>query len=350
MAKPLRRVLIGLISFAAVIVVSWFGYIALGCRSLDAIYMVIITIFGIGYQEFCPMSETSRMFTIFVIVAGTSSVLFTFGGVIQMMTEGELNRIIAQRHKTRDIANLAGHTIICGYNHIGQILAQQLEKEAEKFVIVEASSERLTSAEELGYRVCQGLATDEQVLVSAGIERAKALATVLPDDADNLFITLSARGLNQSLTILARGDIPSTDKKLRQAGADHVILPAIISGMRMANLITQPTAVDFLRQNAERDRLNEMLAHLHLQMSELTVAEGTDLAGLTIADMEVRGKGIFIIVALRRGGGDIIIQPEADLVVDGGDTLIVLGHEGSIPQFTQRHNISHPSRYKTGVR
>jgi voltage-gated potassium channel len=349
-SKALRRVVAGFIVFAFIVAVSWIGYLGFGCPPLEALYMVVITVFGIGYGEFCPITGSERWFTMFVIVTGTGSVLFTFGGFIQLMTEGELHRALDQRRKTRDIAGLKDHVVICGYNHIGQVLARQLQIAEKPFVVVEESSQALTLAEEAGYRVCQGLAIDEQTLLLARVDHAKALATVLPDDADNLFITLTARGLNSELVILARGDVPSTEKKLRQAGADHVILPATISGMQMANLITQPSAVDYLAQNTERQRLNEMLSHLELQMDELMIAEGSALDGLTVADIEVKGKGIFMVIAVRRADGTTITRPESSAKLNAGDALIVLGHTGDMPQFTRRYDVSHASRYRAGAR
>ncbi|MFO1419223.1 MAG: potassium channel protein [Methylotetracoccus sp.] len=347
---PVRRVATGFALFGMVFAVAWVGYLGFGCHPLDSLYMVVITIFGIGYGEFCPTTDEARLFTVFVIVAGTLSVLFTFGGVIQMMTEGELHRVLDQRRKTRDIAGLTEHIIICGFNHIGQVLAQQLKAAQRQVVIVDEDGQELQLAEELGYRVCQGDPKDEKTLSLAGVERAKALATVLPDDAQNLFITLTARGLNREMTILARGDVPATEKKLRQAGADHIILPAAISGMRMANLITQPSAIDFLRQSGEREQLNEMLGHIELQIDELTVSEGSALDGLSIGDIDVSGKGAFIVVAVRRAGGEVVTHPAAEERVRGGDVIIVLGHQGDIPQFARRYDVSHPSRYRTGAR
>ncbi|WP_139558396.1 potassium channel family protein [Methylotetracoccus oryzae] len=349
-STALRRVVAGFAIFAFIVAIAWVGYLSFGCRPLDALYMVVVTVFGIGYGEFCPVTDSARWFTMFVIVTGTGSVLFTFGGFIQLMTEGELHRALDQRRKTRDIAGLHDHVVICGFNHIGQVLARQLQLAERPFVVVEERSQALTLAEEAGYRVCQGLATDEQTLLLARVDHARALATVLPDDADNLFITLTARGLNRELVILARGDVPSTEKKLRQAGADHVVLPATISGMQMANLITQPTAVDYLAQNTERQRLNEMLSHLELQMDELTISEGSALDGLTIAEIEVKGKGIFMVIALRHADGTTVTRPDSSEILRGGDALIVLGHAGDMPQFTRRYDVSHSSRYRAGAR
>lgn len=345
-----RRVMAGFLVFTFNLTVAWLGYLSYGCRPLDALYMVIITVFGIGYGEYCPITDASRWFTMLVIVVGTGSVLFTFGGCIQLMAEGEFQRALDQRRKTRDIASLRDHVVICGFNHIGQVLASQLKQAEQSFVIVEESSQALTMAEEAGYRVCQGQATDEQTLLLAGVDHAKYLATVLPGDADNLFITLTARGLNRELIILSRGDVPSTEKKLRQAGADHVILPAGISGMQMANVITRPTAVDFLEQTTERKRLNELLAHVELQMDELTVAEGSGLEGLSIADIKVTGKDVFMVIALRRPDGSTLNQPAATETLRAGDALVVLGRTGDMPLYARRYGIAHTSRYRAGAR
>jgi voltage-gated potassium channel len=126
-STALRRVVAGFVIFAFIVSIAWIGYLSFGCRPLDALYMVVVTVFGIGYSEFCPITDSGRWFTMFVIVTGTGSVLFTFGGFIQLMTEGELHRALDQRRKTRDIAGLQDHVVICGFNHTGQVLARQLQ-------------------------------------------------------------------------------------------------------------------------------------------------------------------------------------------------------------------------------
>lgn len=347
MQSPLRRILIGTAFFSFTLVFAVTGYTWLECPLLTAIYMVIITVFGVGYGETCPVSSTTaRMFTIFVIIAGYGSAAYTVGGFIQMIAEGEIKQVLEQRRKTRDIASLQQHTIICGYGRIGQILAHKLAATQHPFVIMDQDSERLTSAEELGYRVCQGNATDEQALHTAGIERAQYLATVLPDDAANVFITLTARGMNPNLIIVARGELPTTEKKLLLAGANHVVSPASISGMRMANLITHPSTIQFLDQSDDRARLNELLAQIDVQVDELTIPAHSPFAGGTIADLEVRGKGTFIVVALRRLDGVVITHPSHSTPVEAGDIVIVLGHRGDIPQFSRLYNVKRQLRYR----
>lgn len=346
-SSPLRRILVGAVFFSTTLFVAVIGYTFFNCPLFTAIYMVVITVFGVGYGEACPVqSPAERFFTILVIVAGYASAAYIVGGFIQMIAEGEIKQVLEQRRKTKDIANLEQHTIICGYGRIGQVLAHKLADTDQPFVVVDQNLERLTSAEEMGYRVCQGNATEEPVLETAGIDRAKVLATVLPDDATNVFITLTARGLNPRLTIVARGELPTTEKKLLQAGANHVVSPANISGMRMATLITHPNTIQFLDQNEDRSRLNELLAQIDVQVDELKIPRDSPLAGGTIADLEVRGKGTFIVVALRKSSGEIMTHPDHAVQIDGGDTVIVLGHRGDIPNFRRLYNMKRKLRYR----
>jgi voltage-gated potassium channel len=347
MQSPLQRILVGTVFFIGTLMIAVTGYALLNCPFITATYMVIITVFGVGYGEVCPVeTPTARMFTVFVIIAGYGSAAYTVGGFIQMVAEGEIKQVLEQRRKTKDIENLQNHTIVCGYGRIGQVLAHKLAEAQQPFVVLDQNMERLTSAEELGYRVCQGNATDEQILETAGIERAACLATVLPDDAANVFITLTARGMNPGLTIVARGELPSTEKKLLLAGANHVVSPASISGMRMANLITHPNTIQFLDQGDDRNRLNELLAQIDVQVDELKIPLNSPLAGGTIADLEIRGKGTFIVVALRKRDGEFMIHPDQATCLAPEDTVIVLGHHGDIPKFKQLYNVKRQLRYR----
>jgi len=346
MQSPWRRITTGAILLALTLTGAVVGYTLFGCPPPDAFFMVVITIFGVGFGEICPVSQSERMFTIVVIIAGSSAAVYTVGGFVQMIIDGELNEAFDHRRKARDLASLTDHTIICGYGRVGQVLARKLSQAEADFVVVDNSDERLTTAEESGYRVYQGNATNEETLVAAGIERAKVLATVLPDDASNVFITLTARGLNPKLNIVARGEMPNTEKKLKLAGADHVVSPASISGMRMANLITHPNTIEFLDQSEERTRLNELLAQIDVQVDELTIPPHSPLVGKTVSDLEVRGKGTFLVVALRKPNGDIVTHPDHGLPLVAHDVVIVLGHRGDIPQFNQMFKLREQKLYR----
>jgi voltage-gated potassium channel len=347
MHPSLRRLFIGTVFFVITLVVAVAGYMLAGWTLLEAVYMVVITIFGVGYGEVRPIeSPTLRVFTILVIIAGTSSAVYMVGGFVQMITEGEINRALGARRMMKEVESLRNHVIICGYGRIGQILARKMAEARQSFVVVDSSHDRLEQAEAKGYLVLHGNANDETVLQTAGIERARFLATALPDDASNVFITLTARSLNPDLIILARGEYPTTEKKLRQAGADHVVLPATIGALRMAHMITHPAALDFLDQNDGGANLNEVLSKLDVQIDELAVPPDSHLAGGTIGDVEVRGKGTFIVIALRQANGETIIHPTHATPIEAGDTIIVMGHRGDIPKFAQHYSLKRQMQYR----
>lgn len=345
MKNSFKHIILGAIAFVTTIIIAVVGYVIAGWSLLDAIYMSVITIFGVGYGEVRPINSPAlRVFTILVIVAGYTSVVYIVGGFVQMVTEGEINKALNTRRITREIETLEQHVIICGFGRIGQILAWRLTKAKQPLLVIDSSSDRVAKAEAKGYLTKLGNATDEAVLYSSGIKRAKALATVLPDDAVNVFITLTARELNPALMILARGELPSTEKKLRLAGADRVVMPASIGADRIAQMITHPAAMDFLNEDDGRHTINELLAQIDFQMDELAILQDSPLAGKTVSEMEVRGKGAFLIVALRKTDGTTIVHPQHEILLEAGDTVIVMGHRGDIPQFAKNYILKRDNR------
>jgi len=347
MQNSFERIVTGIVIFALTVVVAVAGYVIAGWSLLDAVYMVVITIFGVGYGEVQPLvSPALKVFTILVIITGAISVAYTVSGFVQLVAEGEIRRALNLKRMTQDIESLENHVIICGFGRIGQMVARRLKDEHQLFIVIDNDSERIALAREQGMLMYQGNATDENVLQAVQIQKARSLATVLPDDAANVFITLTAREMNPTLTILARGELPSTEKKLRLAGADHVVLPATIGAIRMAHLITHPSAVDFLSDTGAGDGLNELLAELDIQLNELSIEKDSSLIGGTIGDIEVRGKGTFITVALRRANGEVMIHPGRDTYLAKGDTVILMGHQGDMPNFGQRSTLKQQMRYR----
>lgn len=325
------------------IVIAVIGYVTFGWTVMESVYMVVITIFGVGYGEVRPLESTpEKLFTIFVILAGTSAAIYGVGGFVQMVTEGEINKAFEAERQRKNISSLENHVVICGFGYIGQILAQKLFDAGQALVVVSLDPEQLAIADQRGYLTKEGDPADERVLYECSIEKARALATVLEQDASNVFITLTARELNKNLMILARGEVPSTEKKLRLAGADHVILPATVSGARMANLITTPPATDFFAQPTEQEHLNDLLQQIHVQMLELAIAPQSSLVGKTVRELEIRGKGAFIVVALKRFQGEFITHPSPTLILNSGDVLTVLGHEEDIPKFARFYQLHRP--------
>lgn len=347
MQSSLQRILIGASFFFATVVIAIIGYMFYGWTFLDALYMVVITIFGVGFGEVRPVNTPSlRVFTMMVIVAGTSSAVYTVGGFFQLLTEGEIKKALAVRRMTKDIESLRGHVIICGFGRMGQMLARKLQQTRQSFIIIDNSPQRIALAEEMGYLYVEGSAADEAILLEAGIKRARVLATVLPDDALNVFITLTARELHLDLIVIARGEIPSTEKKLKLAGANHVVLPATIGAERIAHTITHPAALDFLREDEGRRDLNELLAQIDIQLDELVITTNSPFVDQPLSQMEVQGQGAFIVVAVRQLDGSIMTHPPHSFVLQAGDIVILMGHRGDIPKFAQRYSMKQERRYR----
>ena len=351
MRSPLQssfqRILTGALFFSITISVAVIGYIIAGWTLLDAIYMVVITIFGVGYGEVKPLETTSlRVFTILVIIAGALSVAYIVAGFVQLVTEGEIRRALNLRQMTKEIQNLSNHVIVCGYGRMGQMLTQKLEADGQRFIVLDRDAERIKQAQAHGYLVYLGNAVDETQLQAVGVNSARALATVLPDDAANVFISLTTRELNPNIRIVARGTLPSSERKMRLAGADEVILPANIGALRMAHLISNPNAVNFLSQNDDRANLNELLGEIDIQMNEITVRPNSPLVGRSIGDLERRGKGTFIVVALKHADGEVIVHPKPHQSLNAGDALIIMGHQEDMPTFAQRHAAKSQLRYR----
>ncbi|QDU59278.1 Inner membrane protein YbaL [Planctomycetes bacterium Pan216] len=348
MTSSFRRISTGILIFVVTCIVAVFGYAsAPGWSILDAIYMVVITIFGVGYGEVKPLDTPAlKVFTMLVIVAGTTSAVYIVGGFIQMVTEGEIQKALGDRRRSREIEDLENHVIVCGYGRIGQPLTQILAESDERFVVVDASPERIELAQKNGYLAMSGNATEDRTLIAAGINRARMLATVLPDDAKNVFITLTARNLNPEIEIIARGEYGSTESKLVQAGANRVVMPASIGALRIAHLITQPSATDLLGRDSRHSQLNSNLEQIGLRLDEMKLMEGAPLIGKPLSKAEVQGEGAFVIVAVKKADGEMVSDPPKDMILSEGDALVVVGHRSDLPKFAQRYVVGQEVTYR----
>lgn len=318
----LKKIYWGLAALLFIILGSTFVYEAAGWSFLDSLYMVIITVFGVGFGEVHPLDARLKIFTILVIVAGASTVVYIFGSFVRLVTEGELKRMLGKMKQTRTIEELNDHAIICGYGRMGEFLARELTDSGYPFVIVDIDPGRIASAEAQGCLCIRGSALEEEVLNTAGIARAKVLATVLPEDTLNVFITLTARNLNRSIRIMARGEEPATEKKLRQAGADEVVLPASIGAMRIANSITRPSIMHFLGE--PKGLVGHDLKYLGLEVDELTVQHDAAFRGVKLSDIQQKLKTAVIIIALKKSDGRVLRESFQDQTLDDGDSMIVL--------------------------
>jgi len=336
---PWQRISTGVLFLAVVCLVGEIGYMLAGWGPLDSLYMVVITIFGVGYGEVEPIrSPALQVFTIVLIVSGCSALVYILSGLFQLITEGELNRMMGSRRMTKELDQLSGHVIICGYGRLGQVLAQELSAAGKPYVVVDLDHGRLDQAREAGGVVLEGDASDEDVLLAAGIDRAAALATVLPADAVNVFITLTARQLNTGLNIIARAEQPSTERKLMHAGASRVVLPARISALRIASIIARPEVTEFFT-GEHLSSLRGELEPIGIVVRPVEVKPGSPLVGRNIGEIERTGDGGFMVVALHRGDGSTIKNPTREVAMLVGDELLLMGHEEDIPDLESRYRI-----------
>ncbi len=341
---PFRKIVTGMSLFLAICVIAVTGYVAAGWELDDSIYMVIITIFGVGYGEVHPIDSPGlRALTILVIIAGYGAVIYTVGGFMQMLIDGELNNALGARRMAKEIERLEGHTIICGVGRMGTILARDLAAAKKPFVVIDSDERRIQAAEAQGYWVINGDATEEYILEQAGIRQASVLATVLSADTTNVFVTITAREMNPAVMIIARGENPRTEKKLLGCGANRVVLPTAIGATKVAQLIIRPKAENMLEQMTHQGDMQEELGHIGLQFDELEIGPGSILLNKPLSTIEVRGNHGFLIVGIRHADGTMTFNAKTDTKLTQGDVVIVLGHKSDIPQleakFSARANV-----------
>ncbi len=318
----------------AILVVAIYGvagYMALGWSLFDSIYQVVITISGVGFDEVRPMTPAmARVHTMGVIGLGMLSVAFTLGSFVQFLTGSEILDFLGRRRMMKSIEMLSGHTIVAGYGRAGGLVCHELKDRGLPFVVIELSPERCAMAESYGFSFVVGDATEEHVLMEAGIERAKILVSVMPNDAANVFITLTARQMSPRLEIIARAEGPSTPKKLRQAGADHIVTPAAIGAHRIVSLLTNPAAVEFAELVTSR-------SSIAIEMDEMPIHSNGALVGLSLRDADVKRRTGVIVIAIKRADGRLDFPPSGDEIIAAGDTIVLLGPRSNLDQFRQHH-------------
>ncbi len=242
-----RRIVISLTIITALVVFAPFGYMLIeGMSYSEALYMTVITVSTVGFKEVRPLSTAGMYFTILVIVIGVFDLFFIISSLITYTFKEAFRETLGRRRMDLRIRKLEGHHIVCGYGRVGEVVCETLAGHGADFVVIEKDPERLSEAEERGYLFLEGDATETETLLQAGIRRAKGVVCALESDADNLFTTLTARSLNQEVTIVTRCVSADSVEKLQYAGADRVISPYAISGRRMASYLLRPGVFDYL--------------------------------------------------------------------------------------------------------
>jgi len=329
LGSPVRNLATIVALVLIVALLATLAYMAAGWSFADASYMVLLTIYTVGYGEVRPI-DTPYLHTVTIatMVFGCTGMILLTGVLVQFFTAMQLRQILGANRMQSRIDKLSGHVIICGFGRIGVNLARDLVEAGVPIVIVDRGEARLAEAEAAGYLCIAGDATEEEVLHAAGIERARVLATVLPDDAANVFITLSAHNLNPSLEIIARGEAPATERKLLRAGAHKVVLPTHIGAERIARMILFPSSSG-LSSSSEMERVQRDLGELGLDLELVPTHAGSAMANLSVGQAERQAAGAFFIVQIRRDT-ETITRPASDEIIQVGDEVLVLMRDSGV--------------------
>lgn len=313
------RLRISILFLIAVVSLGTIGYTTLEKMDLfDAFYMTLITISTVGFGEIKPLSHGGRILTAFIIISGISVLTYTLGQVVKIFVEGELTQLLGRRKLEKQISRLNDHYIICGYGRIGKIICQELADDTIPFIVIEQNPDLVEILEQDRYLYINMDATTEDALLKAGIMRAKGIVTVVHSDADNVFITLTAKGLRPDIFILARSSDEENQEKLLRAGASRVVCPYLMGGRRMFQVLKRPTVTDFID-------IATMDTQLGLRMEEAQVSTKSSLVGKTLVESHIRQDFGVIIVAIKKPTGAMIYNPLPTEKLEGGDVIVVIG-------------------------
>ncbi len=319
----IRRIELALLALLGAVIAGTVGYVLLGFSPLDALYQTVTTITTVGFREVHPLNAGGKIFTIVLIIAGVGTALYAFGVVLETLVEGHLRQLLGRLRMEREIARMTGHAIVCGGGRVGRSVGAYLEGQGAQVVVVDNDPERAAATP---YPSLTGDVTDDEVLRRAGIMQARALIAAINTDAENVYVTLSARALRPDLVIIARARTEASEPKLLRAGATRVVNPQRIGGQRIAAAALQPNVVEFL----------DVVMHdgsLEFRLEEVLVRTGSRLAGRSLEEAGAADSGA-LVLALRARGGFFITNPPVNTCIEPGSVLIAIG---TGPQLSALH-------------
>ncbi|MGB5973272.1 MAG: potassium channel protein [Nodosilinea sp.] len=308
--------------------VLWYRLVE-GWSWLDATYMAVITLSTVGFGEINPLSQRGRLFTILLIMMGVGVIAYILNSLTEAIVQGHFQAGFRLLKRRRLMESLRDHYIICGFGRTGRQVSTEFSAEAIPFVVVDSRDSAIQAAQQLGYNTIQGDATEDQMLLQAGIERARCLVAALPSDAENLYIVLSAKTLSPEIRTIARASSEEAMLKLQRGGADVVVSPYITGGKRMAAAAVRPQVVDFLDgilTGAERAVYVEEF---------LLMPQSCPIIGKTLAEAELGRQSGALILAIRREDGVLIFGPTADTRLYPGDMVITMGNADQLRLLSQ---------------
>ncbi|MDO8786341.1 MAG: potassium channel protein [Syntrophales bacterium] len=324
-----RKLGVALLVLFLIIITGTIGYHFIeGWGLIESFYTTFITLSTVGYGDFFPHTWEGRLFTIVLIIFGVGTMLYTVGLVGETLFEGRLKIIMGRGKLEKAIAKMNNHYIVCGCGRIGYHICRELAESKVDFVVIDNNPEIIQKIEEEGFVYYNGNATHDKTLLGAGIKRAKGIVAVLPTDAENLYLILTAKELNPDIYILSRSEEEESVHRLVRAGADKVVSPYILGGTRMAMAILRPAMLDFIE-------ITTMKQSLELRMEELAVCDNSSLVGKSVEEAMIRQDYGLIIVAIKKDTGKMIFNPLETYRIEKSDRLIALGEDENVNRFSQ---------------
>lgn len=325
---PLFQFVLGLCIMCVVFVLGLCVFLFVeGWSLVDSFYMMVITLSTVGFGEIHPLSDRGRLLTSMIIICGVGNFAYLVGSFSRMLVDGHLHNLLWRRKVQRRIDKLDNHYIVCGYGRIGGVVVQEILKVSSDVVVIEHAPELIEQLKREGIMHLTGDATDDALLVAAGIKRARSIVTALTDEAANVYVTLTARQLNPGISIIARANNASHITRLEFAGANKVVLPHLIGGVRMAQTVLRPTVTDFLDL--------AIRGNIDLQLEQLIISQNSVFVGKNLMDSNIRKEFDIIIVAIKRESGELVFNPGPREVLCSGDTLITLGRQTDLQRICE---------------
>ena len=317
----IRIVLLAVLSAIALGTIAF--HLLEGWSILDSLYVTVQTVTTVGFGDITPRTALGRAFSTVFMMLGVGVVLYALTSTVQTIVHSEL---FAQYGHSRKMSKLRDHFIICGAGRVGSHLVRSLRAVEGTFLVIESDQKKVEALMDAGVAVLLRDATLEESLKEAGVEHARGLATCLPDDADNVYVVLTARDLNPGIHIVARAAAEQAESKLIRAGANRVVAPTIIGGHRMAMALTKPAVGDFLDSITAN--------HLELGFEQLEVDPVSTLVNRKLSETVIRSELNIVVVSIRRNDGEIIFNPSGETRIEGGDMLIAIGNADSLARLT----------------
>jgi voltage-gated potassium channel len=309
----------------AVLVVGTVGYLILGFGILDALYQTVTTVATVGYREVQPLTTAGKIFTMVLILLGVGAALYAFSVLIETLVEGRLQDVLGRRRMERNIQAMRDHVIVCGWGRVGRSIASEVTAAGRELLVIDQDAARLADCP---HPSILGDATDDDVLARAGLDRAAAVVAAVDQDAENSFITLSARATRPDVFIVSRARSIESEAKLRRAGADRVVNPQHIGGARMAAFVLRPHVAEFL-DVVMRER------NLEFRLEELAIRPGSPVQGMTLREAHLRDRSGALVLALRDPDGQFVTNPSPDARIETEHVLIAIGTEDELARLSE---------------